>query len=401
MRKLLSFILATALLSLPFGVSALTIPTGRATSGDLSISGTTTDNATASNITVLSSAGISSTTVASVSGFAAGNYVMVYQMQGTGVGGYEFQKIRSITGLSLFFYGTLTNSYQATGAQVIKVSEYHNVTINSGGTWTAASWNGTTGGVLVAFLTGSVNLKAGGAITASSGFSGGSGCQGTGCGGVGGIAQQGTGSTGTGAQAQGSNTNGGGGANVACCSSIASGAGGGNGTAGSAGTGSSGGTGGVAGTTIGNAALTSAVLGGGGGGGACNYNVGCTSGSGASGSGIIILVSASSTMSGGAFSANGGTGGSGADGGGGGGSGGSIRLPVRLNLTLGTAIVTASGGAGGSGGSAGGSGGSGRIATVSAASVSGTASPTIDTSSTDTVYDLDIDATNVMLSSAF
>lgn len=379
----------------PFAANALIIPTGRAYSGDLTISsGTTTDNATESNITVLSSAGIASTTVASVSGFAAGQYVMIYQAQGTGAGSYEFQLIRSVSGTSLFFYGTLANSYQSTGAEVIKVSEYHNVTL-TGGTWTAASWNGTTGGVLVAFLTGGLWLN-GGTVSAPSGFRGGAGTSFSG--GIGQSAgNQGEGQSGTGGlDNQGANGMGGGAGHLNGVPQQSGGGGGGYATVGG---GSSGGTPTASGgNTAGVANLATIFFGGGAGSGGhcCDPS---SSAAGASGGGAIFLVFASSTISSGTFSANGGSVGSSDPGG---GAGGSIRLLGRLNATLGSSIITSTGGAGHSDGFAtGGSGGSGRIAANSAITVSGTTNPSLDTSSTDYVYNVDNTAVVMNMGQSF
>lgn len=401
MKKLLSAFLGIALLIAPLSASALVIPTGRAYGGNLTItSGTTTDNATESNITVSSASGIASTTIASVSGFSAGQYVMLYQAVGTGAGNYEFQLVRAVAGNSLFFYGTLANTYQSTGAEVVKVSEYNNVNI-SGGTWTAASWNGTVGGILVAFLTGSLTQSAG-SITSPGGFAGGGGNQV----GVSNNAAQGNSTSGTGGLGTAANANAGGGGQAGC-SDVNSGGGGGNGAGGSTGGTSGCATPGIGGGTGGATTLATMVFGGGGGGGACSYNAGCINGGGGTGSGIIFIVAASSTISGGTLSAAGNAGGAcstGTGGGGGGaGAGGDIRLPVRLALNLGTSIVAAAGASGGSSLciTSGGSSGAGRIATVSAANVSGTANPTINTSSTDYVYNIDNSAITISLGTSF
>lgn len=401
MMKKLLFSFALGLALLPISAHAAIIPTGRALSGDLTItSGTVTDNSVDSNIVATSTAGVASTTVSSVTGFAAGQYVMLVQMSGSGVGQYEFQEIRSIVGSSLFFYSPLSFQYDkdsTSTAQVVKVSEYHNVNI-SGGTWTAANWNGTTGGVLVAFLTGSLN-QTGGTIAAPSGFAGGGGNQV----GVSSNASQGNGTPGIGGLGTGANGNAGGGGQAGC-SDTGGGGGGGNGAGGSTGGASGCDVPGIGGNTSGNVTLSLLTFGGAGGGGACSYNINCINGGGGNGTGIIYLTSASSTLNAGSFTANGSVGGpcsSGTGGGGGGaGAGGSIRLPVRLNITFGSSVVTATGASGGSTSciSGGGSSGVGRIATVSSAVVSGTTNPTINTSSTDFVYNVDNAATQVALS---
>lgn len=402
MKKILTLALTIGMIVIPIVADALKIPTGRDLSGDLTItSGTTTDNATASNIVALSNSGVASTTVASNAGFAAGQYVMLIQMVGTGAGNFEFQKIQSISGGTLFFYSALTNTYQASGAQVLKVSEYHNVSI-TGGTWTAASWNGTTGGVLVALLTGGLSVTGTGAVTAPSGFAGGVA---TNCTQVGGQrpCAQGNSSTGTGSNSTSANGMGGGGGQFDNGANVAAG-GGGGGYGGSGTTGNNGGAasvGGTGGGTGGVVTLASLFMGGGGGGGDTN-NGGTNAGSGGAGSGIIFISSASTTISGSAsITSNGGAGGSVNNASGGGGAGGSIRIPVRLNMTIGSGLITASAGAGGATSVAGGGGGVGRVATVSAASVSGTASPSIDTSSSDFVYNVDNDAIQMSLGSSF
>lgn len=393
MKKLLALILALGLV-IPMSVGAATFPLGRAKSGDLTVSTSRTEDSVKSNITVLSSSGIGSTTVSSVSGFAAGDYVLLAQMTGTGAGNYEYQKIRAITGNSLFFYGTLANTYQATAAQVVKINEYHDVTVTASGSWTASSWNGTTGGILAAFITGTFTQSAASASTtvAGRGGDGGAGASNP----PGGTPASGTGTgggEGSGNGASGSGSCGGGGASHG-------------------GTGSNGGqfalcTGPVGagnGSTYGSAALSTAMhMGSGGGGG---YAINGTGNNGGPGGGILFFTAQNFAISGGLFTAQGSAGdgdnnGGTTNGGGGGGSGGSIRLLPVKTAALGTSVVTAAAGSGGPGEAAGGSGGTGRVATISAATVTGTASPTIDTSSTDRVYPLDIDATNVMLGTAF
>lgn len=396
----------TMALCMPSLTMALSIPHGRALLGDLAItSGTTSDNATLSAIVALSNSGVASTSVSSTSGFAAGDYVLLMQMKGTGGGAYEILKIQSIVNKTLFFYSPLLNTYQSTGAQAIKISEYKNVTI-TGGTWTAGAWNGTTGGVLVALLTGTLAVSSSGAITAPTGFSGGNAATCTQAG-----TQrpcfQGDSATSTGGAATAANGMGGGGGQFDNGANVAAGGGGGGyGTGGNSGSTNAGGApvGGTGGNTGGTPALQSGglLMGGAGGGGDTN-NGGTSAGSGGAGSGIIFIVSASSTFSGSAaITSNGSGGGAANNAGGGGGAGGGIRLPARINITIGSSLVTATGGALGSASPAaanGGAGGSGRIATLSSVTVNGTANPTIDTSSTDSVRNLDNDAITVSLAS--
>lgn len=383
MKKLLALILGLALTAIPFTASATVFPIGHAKSGDLTVSTSVSEDSVKSGITVLSSSGIGSTTVASVSGFAAGDYVMLAQMTGTGAGNYEIQKIRAISGVSLFFYGTLTNTYQATNAQVVKIFEYHNVTVTASGSWTASAWNGTTGGILAALITGTFTQSAASASTTVLGKGGGGGSGGSNP--PGSTPSGGTGSGaggGSGTSASGSGTCGGGGGGHVS-------SGGGGSTAalciGPAGSG---------GGSYGTATLQTMQMGSGGGGG---YGINATGQSGGSGGGIIFFTATNFSISNGLITARANDGGGGG-GDGGAGSGGSIRLLPVKSLDLGASIVVSGAG---SGGSLGGSGSQGRIATVSAASVTGTASPTIDTSSTDRVYDLDNDAHPLIMGMSF
>ncbi len=397
LKKLLAGLTLTATLLAPFSAYALTIPEGRATSGDLTISGSRTEDSVKSAINVLASSGDTAVTVASATGFSAGDYIYIGQMTGTGAGNYEINKIRSISTNTLNLFFPTISAYQSSGAQVIKILEYHNVTVASGGNWSASSWNGTTGGVLIALLNGGLTLQSGGTITMTgNGYAGGGGSstQGT----------QGTGTNGSGGASSSANGNGGGGGDDGVGNDAVGGGGGGNANSGSDGTknGGSAGVVGSGGASAGSATLsTSAVLGGGGGGSECN-TASCTAGSGTAGGGFIMFVTASTTVTAGTFASNG-TGGSGCGASGGAGSatgaGGSIRLPARLNITLGTTI-TANAGAvvttncNGNGGA----GSDGRVATVSGATVSGTTNPTINTSSTDRVENKDNEAQKMLLS---
>lgn len=401
LKKLLAGLTLTATLLAPFSAQAISIPEGRATSGDLTISGSRTEDSVHSNINTLASAGASAVVLASATGFTAGDYVMITQTFGTGASLYEFQKILTISSNTLNLAGTLTNSYQSTGAQVVKVNEYHNVTVANGGTWTASAWDGTKGGILVAFLNGGLTLQTGGTITASSlGFSGGAGAPqfGASCG------TQGNSTSGNGAAASGQNANSGGGGCAGVGTDNVGGGGGGNVSAGGDGTknGGSAGTVGQGGALSGSATLSTSIFFGGAGGGAECNTASCSATDGGRGAGIIILVSASTTVSQGTFTNVGAdTSSCGVSGGasGGSGAGGSVRLPVRLNITLGSTISAVAGTSGTTNcNGIGGTGSTGRVGTVSTATVTGTSNPTINTSSTDVVLNKDNEAQKMILS---
>ena len=121
------------------------------------------------------SAGATTVTVDTNAGFSPGDLVMVWQTAGasgtTGVqtaldlssaatGQYEFARVSTVPGANgISFTNALVNSYGATGAQVVRVPEYINATIN--GSLTPQAWNGTKGGVLVFFATGTVTNSSG------------------------------------------------------------------------------------------------------------------------------------------------------------------------------------------------------------------------------------------------
>lgn len=368
---------------------SVTYTKGNGADGALTISTSVTENSVLSNIASGASSAQANITVASATGFSNNDMCLVIQMVGTGAGNYEFLKISSISVNTITFFTNLVNTYQATGAQVIKVKQYTSVTINSGGTWAPANaWNGTIGGILCALIQGDFVQNAGGAMNADGmGFAGGpahtfSGGSGSNQG------SQGNSSTGTGSVSSSPNGMGGGGGTLTGIPTVSGGGGGGYGTAGA--DGATGGTPvGQGASTSGTANLSTMFLGGGGGSGGncCDPS---TSGGGGVGGGMIFIIANNITFNGGTVSVTGGNGGLGTGnftGAGGGGSGGAIRLLAGGTLTLGSGIVTATGGTGPSNGSnaKGGDGGQGRIGTLSTTTVSGTSSPSIDTSSTDVI----------------
>jgi hypothetical protein len=323
--------------------------------------------------------------------FAANQIILIHQTQGTGAGTWQRNTIQSYTAGTITTVDALNATY-TTGAQVRVLKQYTNVTINSGITYTAKAWNGTVGGIL-AFLangtvtvTGSINANG----QAASGSTGGAGIGfrgGNSSGSTYGWTGEGTSgasffegppsypvaswnaANGSGGGAGGSNGDGGeGGAG-----------GGGNGTAGSDGKVGVDGLNSVqgrGGSSSGTEDLTTMTFGGGGGG--CSQT---GAGAGGGGGGIIGVFGVTVTITG-SIVANGAAG-QNATGGncaGGGGAGGSILIKAQT-ATLGSALITATGGTGGLNGSSvkyGGDGGSGRIHLDYYTSYTGTTSPTLD-----------------------
>lgn len=120
-----------------------------------------TDN-TRSALAATAAGGQQNLQLANALGFAVAREVLIVQVQGTGVGNYEFGKVGSVNGNTLTLQKNLANTYQVGGsskAQVVLVPNYRNVMVQSGGTLTAHAWNGSTGGVLAFRASGSVTLS--------------------------------------------------------------------------------------------------------------------------------------------------------------------------------------------------------------------------------------------------
>jgi hypothetical protein len=149
-------------------VSAQVFGTGA--DGALTVTGSQTINNTRTALSTTSNAGQPTLNVASTSGFAVGQEVLIHQTQGTGAGGYEFGKIASIGSGTLTLQANLQNMYTQGGnsrAQVIRVPHYTDVTIQSGATLSAPAWDGSTGGILAFRATGTLTIN--GTISASGG----------------------------------------------------------------------------------------------------------------------------------------------------------------------------------------------------------------------------------------
>ena len=332
--------------------------------------------------------------VASTSGFAAGREILIIQMQGTGVGLYEFGTIENVSSGSLTLVQNLANTYTVGGnskAQVLRVSHYKNVTVQSEGTLTAHAWDGNTGGILVLRASGTFAVQNGGLVSlmggngsdaigsngvyvaqggVGGGFRGGNGYRNHD--GITGMGWQGESVAGPGGQSRLSNANGGGGGHANPDQGHAGGGGGGNGTDGSQGGANCGGFyGGAGGASGGTVDLSNMILGGGGGGGNTNYSYAV--GGGGAGGGIILVASFQIAIAG-SVTVNGGNAGH-YDIGGGGGAGGSVLMRAST-ASVGDNRITALGGAGGGAGCGpGGAGGVGRIRIEYCEALSGFTNP--------------------------
>ncbi|MFC1756460.1 fibronectin type III domain-containing protein [Patescibacteria group bacterium] len=296
------------------------------------------------NVDTLSSTSADLSTTPAAGCLAADDVVLLINLQGisgttTNVGNYEFLTVQSVSSNTVDFTTSKTRYYGSgasddndigtTGSdqKVIlqRVPQYTNVTIQSGGSLITSAWNGTKGGVLVFYASGTVDVQSGGSIsTYNSGYRS-----------ISQSGRQGESYDDSGAVSTAANLGGGGGTQYeGFCLWDAYGAGGGGyGTGGSAGN-LGGGGGGAGGGTYGDANLNDIFLGSAG---------GHTSGIGGSGGGIIFINAGTVSVSGTISSSGRGFAGGGWDGGG--GAGGSIYLQGST-LGVGSSLVAATGGAG-------------------------------------------------------
>lgn len=335
---------------------------GDGNNGSLTISADTTDAPIDSACT--GAAGTNSLAATNAS-FAANQIVLIHQTQGTNAGQYETGIIQGYTAGTITLVDKLTGTY-VSGAQVLVMKQYTNVTVNVGKTWTAKAWNGTVGGIFSCICNGTFTNN-GTILGTGLGFRGGL------------VPPSPTGNTGEGdagpSIAHQATRNGSGGGGAGNQSNYAGG-GGGNNAYGGTGAGS-----GEGGAPSGTADLTTMNLGGSGGSG--GFAPGSQA-SGGNGGIMMFIIAATFTNSSTGIISNNGTAGSnsqvaGVNGGGGGGAGGSSRFESQIWTNNGTITATGgSGGAGDNGGNTGGDGSTGRIAINYSTSVTGTTTPTLN-----------------------
>jgi gliding motility-associated-like protein len=192
-------------------VLSLTIFSQKGKNGSLSVSTanvrineftTLTTNASAGNTTINVAASSLNANSRFASPLAAGDLIMIIQMQGALIklkpynpweayvtdslygqvysyqncGNYEFAQVKTvISATQIELECGLTYDYSATGkTQIVRVPRYNALTVTGTGTLTTDSWNGTTGigGVLVAEVDGNTTIN--GLVTATGlGFRGG------------------------------------------------------------------------------------------------------------------------------------------------------------------------------------------------------------------------------------
>lgn len=144
---------------------------------------------TSTALTATPSAAGKDLAVADVTGFAAGELVLVLQVYASGpapssgtpgpldlssvdAGRWEFARLDSVAPGLLTLTEPLVSSFSAPGAQVVRVPEYTRVQIFSTGSLVAPPWDGSSGGVL-AFLATDQLINAGLISADGAGFRGG------------------------------------------------------------------------------------------------------------------------------------------------------------------------------------------------------------------------------------
>jgi hypothetical protein len=104
--------------------------------------------------------------LADTSGFLLGQEILILTMLGEGLGTFEVAIVDNVSSDGLTLSAPLTNGFDGTVNKVVvqQIPSYSDVLVHSGGTLTAHSWNGATGGV-VFFKAESVTVENGGLIT--------------------------------------------------------------------------------------------------------------------------------------------------------------------------------------------------------------------------------------------
>jgi hypothetical protein len=314
-------------------------------------------------------------TVDSISGFSAGDLVMIHKSRGntiTTAGVYEFNRLYDVSGSTLYVDVPLSYSYQDSGSdqtQVIKVPEYLGVTIPASTSIVPNAWDGSIGGISVLVCNGLTRID-GSINLVEKGFRGATTVIGSGL--------QGEGSAGSGTDSRDANGNGGGGGNERN-DGAPGGGGGGNVGAGTTASPIGGQPGGTGGDAVSDVPMTKLFLGGGGGKGGGGGYANTGGGNGGNGAGILVIVTKKLIITG-LINADGAIGLNATSthgGGGGAGAGGSVLIK-SMDAILGSNLITALAKTGGTQyniGTAGGSSSTG-IVRVETQRISGTTNPT-------------------------
>ena len=117
------------------------------------------------------SSGTNTFNVNDASNFSPGDEILIIQIQhdatDSNAGTYEFKDISSISGNQITVSSNLTHTYYsndfnnetASAAQIVRVPQYTDVTVNSGASIVAPDWDGYKGGIVVFRATGTVTVN--------------------------------------------------------------------------------------------------------------------------------------------------------------------------------------------------------------------------------------------------
>lgn len=178
-QRLLPLLLAT------IGAMPLLAQPGKSGAATITTAATTINSYT--NVTADIAVGATSISVANSAltggafgstALAAGDYILIIQMQGASIdatnttaygsitsynnaGLYEFACVSAVpNATSITLAAPTVNAYTATGkVQIVRIPRYTTLTVSSPGSIIAAAWNGTTGGVVAIETTGAIALN--------------------------------------------------------------------------------------------------------------------------------------------------------------------------------------------------------------------------------------------------
>ncbi|MGH8050880.1 MAG: hypothetical protein ACREPB_09505, partial [Arenimonas sp.] len=147
--------------------------------------------------TIAANLNVNDTTITlnNVVGLTTGDILMIYQAQGATIdttdaaaygsitalnnaGNYEFVSVRSIAGNTVTINAICTPglrfAYTATGRiQAVRVPQYSTLTVSGAGSIVATAWNGTSGGIVAAFVQTTASIGGAGINVSNQGFRGG------------------------------------------------------------------------------------------------------------------------------------------------------------------------------------------------------------------------------------
>lgn len=147
--------------------------------------------------TIAANLNVNDTTITlnNVTGLSTGDILMIYQAQGATInsgntaaygsitalnnaGNYEFVSVRSIAGNTVTINAICTPglrfAYTATGRiQAVRVPQYSSLTVSGAGSIVATAWNGTSGGIVSAFVQNTASIGGAGINVSNQGFRGG------------------------------------------------------------------------------------------------------------------------------------------------------------------------------------------------------------------------------------